>query len=73
MSSLGTDYYSTYMQWQDAREECEEVWRSRCWFESQWKKANGELDAEQNQRILVLLRRLLSKVKRKLLRLVGRA
>ena len=36
--SFPDDYYTMYHMWRRKDEECEEVWRERCWFEALWKE-----------------------------------
>ena len=70
--SLAGDYYTMYLLWEGKNAETEEVWSARCWFEKQWQQAQAELDAERNASFFRLCRRLLGKIKRRLLRMVGR-
>lgn len=36
--AFSDDYYTMYHMWRRKDEECEEVWRERCWFEELWKE-----------------------------------
>ncbi len=37
MHGFAADYYTTFQQWGIKNEECETVWKERCWFENLWK------------------------------------
>lgn len=67
--SFASDYYTIYLQWKIQQEECETIWKGRCWFESQAQALTAQLEAERNLPFKTLLRRLLGKIKRKLFRI----
>ena len=73
MGNLGADYYTTYLQWNAASAECENIWAARCWLENKWKETSETLEAVRNMSFKTLLRKLLGKIKRRILRMFRRA
>ncbi len=41
---FATDYYTIYQQWKTQQDQCEEVWKARCWFEQKYKEAQAECE-----------------------------
>lgn len=42
LQGLSADYFTIYQQWKIKDDECEAVWRERCWFEQKWKEERGK-------------------------------
>lgn len=67
MPSYAADYYTIYLQWKIQQEECESLWRERCQISSQLQVLTESL---RNIPFKTLVRKILSKIKRKLMRIL---
>lgn len=42
LTSITDDYYTIYHMWKRKDDECEAVWKERCWFEQKWNEERGK-------------------------------